>query len=333
MQLPSPGLPAQAERQIDMNLRTLVFLFAALPFTAAAQPDYFPLHVGNQWVYRQVGRVGGAPVVVDIPRTETFNNQTYSVVRGLGESTLYLRMAENGTLFAYDPETRQEGVWAAFSTPEGERFRTVVDPCSNTAFMQSRNARVTVPAGEFTNALKIHYPAANCADAGLSADAFVPYIGLVERESITIAGPRYLRLVYARVGGVTVLSEPEVGFGLTLDKQQYGEEDPLVATARLTLRSTQAEPIELTFPTGQRFDLVIKDASGKEYARWSDGRVFPQAVGVERIGPGERNWVIEMPLSVGGERLAPGRYIAEAFLTTQPRIYMASVGFEVLRLR
>ena len=312
-----------------MNLRNLFLIGAALPLVAQ-QPDYFPLHVGNQWVYRQVGRIaGGDPVVVDIPRTETVNSQTYSVVRGLGEATVYLRMAEDGTLFAYDPETRQEGVWAAFSTPEGGRFRTIVDPCSNTGIVRSRNARVTVPAGESTNALTIHYPSANCADAGLSVDAFVPYIGLVERESITIAGPRYLRLVYARVGGVTVLSEPEVGFSLTLDKQQYGGEGVPVATARLTLRSTQSEPLELTFPSGQRFDLVIKDESGKQYWRWSDGRAFTLALGVERFGPGERNWVVEAPLAAGGERLPPGRYIAEAFLTTLPRTYAASVGFEV----
>jgi hypothetical protein len=191
---------------------------------------------------------------------------------------------------------------------------------------------VNVPVGDVENALVVNYPVANCADAGLSTDAFIPYVGLIERESITIAGPRYLRLVYARLGGVTVLSEPEVAFRLALDKQRYGGENTPVLTARLTLRSTQSEPVELTFSSGQRFDLVIKDESGREHFRWSDGRSFTQAIESERFGPGERNWVVEVPLaSRGGERLPPGKYTAEAFLATiSPRAFAASVGFEIL---
>jgi hypothetical protein len=299
----------------------------------AAHPDYFPLHVGNQWVYRQAGRIaGGEPVVVDIPRTETVNGQTYYVVRGLDPGALYLRMADDGALYGYNPETRQEGVWAAFFAPEGEPYRTIVNECSSTGVVRTRAGKVTVPAGEFVNALVVHYPAANCADAGLVTDAFIPYIGLVERESLTIAGPRFLRLAYARVGGVTVLSEPEVTFSLTLDRRQYGGDSNIpVMTARLTLRSTHPEPIELTFSSGQRFDIEIRDESGKGVFRWSADKSFVAVIGVERIGPGERNWVVEIPLAAGGERLPPGKYVAEAFLTTLgPPMYSASVGFEIL---
>jgi hypothetical protein len=312
------------------TLLTLTLMSAAIPY-AAAQPDYFPLHVGNQWIYRQAGRIGGEPVVVDIPRTEAVNDQTYHVVRGLDHRDLYLRMAEGGVLYAYDPENRQEGVWAAFATPEGESYRTVVNECSNTARVVSRNARVAVPIGDLTGALAIIYPAGNCADAGLGTDYFMPYVGLVERESITIAGPRFLRLAYARIGGVTVLSEPEIAFSLTLDKPQYGGDDVPVLTARLTLRSTRSEPVTLTFPSGQRFDLVIRNESGQEVFTWSVGRAFVLAFGTERFGPGERNWMVMAPLSAAGERLPAGRYTAEAWLTTvSPRTYVASVGFEIL---
>jgi hypothetical protein len=314
------------------RLRKLLLYFATLPLLMAQQPDYFPLHLGNQWVYRQFGSIARDPLVVSISRTETANGRTYSVVRGLPDGDLYLRMAEDGTLYAYNPETGQEGVWAAFMTPEGQSYRTIVNPCNSTAVVASRNARTTVPIGELTGVLAITYPAGNCADAGLATDRFLPYIGLVERESITIAGPQYLRLIYARVGGVTVLSEPEVTFSLTLDRPQYGGEEIPAMTARLALRSTQSEPLELTFPSGQRFDLVVRNEAGVEVIRWSEGKAFTLAFGTERFGPGERNWVVRIPLSSGNARLPAGRYIAETWLTTEGprRIYVASVGFEVL---
>jgi hypothetical protein len=312
-----------------MKIRnTLILTLAALPL-AAAEPDYFPLQVGNQWIYRQFGRVGGEPVVVDIPRTEIVNQQTYYVVRGLEFHELYLRMDVNGTLYAYDTETRQEGVWAAFATAEGESYRTIVNPCNSTAHVVSRSARVTVPIGEFNTALAINYPAANCADAGLSTDFFLPYVGLVERELITIAGPRALRLSYARLGGVTVLSEPAVSFSLALDKSQYSGPDIPMLTARLTIGSTQPEPLVLTFPSRQRFDFTMKTEAGDGVFPWSASRSFAQVVGTETIS-GERNWVVTTPLSMGDQRLPAGRYIAEAWLTTMgPRTYVASVGFEI----
>jgi hypothetical protein len=313
-------------------LPTLILTAAALPMLAA-QPDYLPLHVGNQWVYRQDGRIrAGEPIVVDIPRTENAGSQTYYVVRGLGERPeILLRSSEEGTVYIYDPETRQESVWAAFATPEGGSYRTAVNPCNSTAIVASRNSKVTVPTGEFTGALTITYPAANCADAGLTNDTFLPYIGLVERESTTIAGPRFLRLTYARVGGVTVLSQPEVTFSLTLDKQAYPGDGIPVLTARITLRSTQPQPLELTFPSSQRYDILIRDEAGKSYITWSADKLFAMVFGTEKFGPGERNWVAELPLSVNGERLAAGKYIAEAFLATQgPKRYSATVEFEVL---
>jgi hypothetical protein len=314
-----------------MNLsRVLTAILAVAPL-AAAQPDYFPLHVGNQWIYRQSGQISGAPVVVSIPRTVTFAERTYSMVSGFAEGPLYLRMEDDGTLYAYDTESRTEGVWAAFATPEGQNYRTIVNPCNGLGLVKSRNAKLTVPMGELSGALEVDYPAGNCADAGLTADYFVPYIGLVARESITIAGPHSLRLSYARVGGVTVVSEPEVTFSVTIDRSRYGGEGVPVMTARVTLRATQSQPLELTFPSGQRFDLELKDSTGKPVYRWSADKVFPLIFGTEQFGPGERNWVVQVPLSASGQRLPAGSYTAEAWLATAaPRSYAASVGFEIL---
>jgi hypothetical protein len=301
----------------------------------AATPDYFPLHVGNQWIYRISGLGSGEPVIVHIPRTEVVQDRIYSLVRGLSGGDVWLRMDENATLLRYDPETRQESTWAMFSTPAGETYRTELDPCNRTAKVESRQATVRTPAGEFINALAISYPSANCADAGLSSEFYLPWIGLVRRESLTIAGPRVMSLSYARIGGVTVLSEPENAFSLTLDRSQYGDPAnvPLL-TARLTLRMTHPEPVELTFPSGQRFDLEIRNERNETVLRWSDGKAFTLALGSERIGPGEKNWTLQLPLANGATRLPPGSYTAEGWLTTiGERRYAARVPFSIIGVR
>jgi len=309
-------------------------MFASLLLLVAAQ-DYFPLHTGNQWIYRETGLGAGSPQIVEVVRAATIEGQVYSLVAGFPGGDAWLRTDEQGTLYAYDPVTRRESVWAVFSTPEGGTYATSINECNRTAKVDSRRARVPLPIGEVSNGLTISYPAANCADAGLSSDVFLPYIGLVQRSAITIAGPRTLELIYARVGGVTVLSEPEVAFSLTLDRAVYAEKlTTPVITVRLTLRVT-SDPVRLTYASGQRFDIVLKSGDGKEVYRWSDGKAFTLALGTETFGPGEQNYVVEIPLAdAAGNRFAPGRYVAEGWVATMgEKSYVASVGFQIAALR
>jgi hypothetical protein len=302
-----------------------VGLLAATIAVSCFGQDYFPLHVGNQWVYRQTGRIAGEPVVVHITegrqfRTRFFDGPYYVLLQGLPGGPAWLRQDENGVLYQFDPDTEQETVWARFRTAQGETYRTSINPCNGTARVESRNQTVKVPAGEYGGALAISYPGANCADAGLTEDVFLPWIGLVKRTSLTIAGPHTLELAYARVGGVTVLGEPEVSFQLALDKPRY--EAGQQVTARFTVRATQSEPLELIFPSGQRFDLVFRNERGDVVYRWSEGRAFTLALGTERIF-GERNWVVQAPVPA-----EPGSYIAEGWLTTTPpRVFRSQIGF------
>lgn len=323
-----------------MFSRTSIFILFALS-AMAQQPDFFPLHRGNQWIYRISGfAAGGPPIVVEVSAIRQINNRTYAVVTGLDEETLLLRQSDDNRLLILDEGTGRELVWAAFNTPEGQTFPTEVDPCNRTGRVESRSARVTTPAAQFSNALAISYPPGNCADAGLASEAFVPYIGLVERRSQTIGGPRVMSLIYARVGGVTVLSEPEVAFGLTVDQTRFvfpgvlppGGLRPFTLNARITVRATQPQPVELNFPTSQRYDLAIKNEAGDIVARWSDGKAFAQVLGTERIGPGEKNWAVSMPVATrDGNVLGSGKYTLEAWLTTTgERRYSASVGFEIM---
>jgi hypothetical protein len=135
-------------------------------------------------------------------------------------------------------------------------------------------------------------------------------------------------------------SRPQLSFGMALDNSVYtvNRMPPVpvpppvpTLTARLTLRNT-AQPITLTFPTGQSYDLEIRNENGAVVYRWSDGRAFTQVFRTETFGPGEKSFTVQAPLAGADKNPLPqGKYVAEGWLTTQgTKTFDASVGFEIL---
>lgn len=77
--------------------------------------------------------------------------------------------------------------------------------------------------------------------------------------------------------------------------------------------NTSAEPLTLTFPSGQRADIVLSD-EGEEVYRWSEGRVFTQAIEDVTVDAGETvTFDLESTLDIG-----PGTYELTATLTSDP---------------
>jgi len=242
---------------------------------------------------------------------------------------VFLRMAEDGTLYQYDPDPKTEKVRVSFGTPPGGSYETAIDPCSGRAEVVANDGTYKGPIGELGNVFEVRYPPAQCADAGLERQQYGRWIGLLRTEETTIAGPRAFDLIYARIGGVTVVSAPEVSFTLTLDKATYDAPEMVV---RLTLRNTQPEPLKLVFPSGQRYDIVIRDSKRNKVYQWSASRSFVLAFGEMSVS-NEVNWVeVIRPTGVKGGALPAGSYTAEAWLTTEgKRRYLAKVGFETAK--
>lgn len=56
----------------------------------------------------------------------------------------------------------------------------------------------------------------------------------------------------------------------------------------LSVRNNTSKMLELRFPDGQTHDFVVKDFTGKEVWRWSQGRMFTSAMRSETLrGKGE----------------------------------------------
>ena len=83
---------------------------------------------------------------------------------------------------------------------------------------------------------------------------------------------------------------------------------------RLHATNTSPAPVVLEFASGQRFDFIVRDAGGSEVWRWSDDRMFTQALGRESIPPGE-TVTFEASWPTQGRT---GTYEAVGRITTRP---------------
>lgn len=316
-------------------------LLLAVSALCFGQTDYFPLNPNNQWIYQAGGRFGQQMWTVEVAGLRTAGDRTYAVVTGFPQGELLLRPAGDGKMYVWNAEQKAESLYLDFSAPLEAPFPTAVDPCTGKGRVVSRAAGYKGPIGEVPQALEIAYDPAGCADAGITSDVWAPYIGLARRTMTTIAGPVTFELIYARLGGVTVVSDRETFFQLTLDKPLYTANlmppvDPAQATpllrARFTLRHTGEKPLLVELPSGQVYDFAIRDNKGETVYQWSAGKAFPQVVEQMAVGPGERNWVLVIPLARDGKVLEAGDYVAEAWLATTPKRYSAAVGFRIEHL-
>jgi hypothetical protein len=315
-----------------MSMVGLVFCMAV----SAQQPDYFPLQVGNQWIYSAGGTGAASALIVEITQSQVFAGQTYYQLTGFFPQAYWLREDLNGNVYVYDPLQDQEQLWYAFQTPDGQQYEESLPSCCGKAVIRSHAANYSGPVGQFNYALEQGYP--GVFQVGIAKEVFLPYIGMIYRLQNT-GGPSIATydLIYARVGGVTVVSGPEVTFSLTLDRAVYVSNlrtppGPVpTMTARMTLRVVQNQPLALTFNTGQLYDLVVRDANGDAVYRWSDGRAFTQLVQTIPFGPGEKNFVVVANLgSDPTTPFPPGKYTAEGYLTTVgAKNYSAIVAFEI----
>jgi hypothetical protein len=93
--------------------------------------------------------------------------------------------------------------------------------------------------------------------------------------------------------------------------------DPLQPDAPVawdfTVTNVSGEPVSMTFGSGQDGDVVLSQ-SGEEKYRWSQGRVFTQAIRTEDLAPGEsRSFTLDDTLPV-----EPGSYELVASVASEP---------------
>jgi hypothetical protein len=83
--------------------------------------------------------------------------------------------------------------------------------------------------------------------------------------------------------------------------------------------------LELTFPSGQTHDIVVMDSLGREIWRWSEGRLFTQALQNKVVDTSE-TLTYEAAWAPGERR---GKYVAEASLMSENHPLKKRVEFQV----
>ncbi|MEH7235515.1 BsuPI-related putative proteinase inhibitor [Bacillus sp. JJ1562] len=89
------------------------------------------------------------------------------------------------------------------------------------------------------------------------------------------------------------------------------------ATFTISLKNTSNNSVKVTIPGGQKYEIVVTDANGKEVYRYSIDKMFIQSIEEMELNPGEEKvWTEPWNYtSNDGTRLAPGEYKANIFLT------------------
>jgi hypothetical protein len=94
--------------------------------------------------------------------------------------------------------------------------------------------------------------------------------------------------------------------------------------------NNSARKLELRFPTGQTHDFVVVDSLGREVWRWSEGRMFTQALQNRIVDSYDTvTWETSMHLEMAGEPVPPGRYVAIASLLSENKPVEERVEFQV----
>lgn len=286
-----------------------------------AYAQYFPLQVGNQWIYR----VNDGPVrelrVAEVLRAETVDEKEYFVYKGIQGELSHLRVTSENKLVQRNADGT-ESLWADFAATPGTSFPTAFDSCTGRGRVESNTESVELLDRTWSGGIRFAYAAASCADAGVTGDLYLPNLGLAERTYQSFTGPRRYQLTYARIGSASVITGGEYSFRIALDQRNYASR--AILNIRLTLENWTKEPLKLVFPSGQLYDFSLRNEAGDVVHTWSSTRLFP-AVYSEVNVTGEKNWTLTEELD-----LKPGEYVVEAWLTTAGKpVYKAQVPISV----
>ena len=119
-------------------------------------------------------------------------------------------------------------------------------------------------------------------------------------------------------------AEPRLAVVIRPGKSHFapGERFPVAVEVHNQTSST----VRLTFPTSQRYELILEDASGRKIWRWSRGRFFLQTIGQVVLKPAQMGLRMKATVPAPAQ---PGRYTLRVVLTSSDYPLGAKTGIEV----
>lgn len=290
-----------------MRTQRLIACLSALPIALAASAalaqsptrstlasvSYFPLSVGNRWVYERTNAGGRSTWKVEVTgRVSPGRNRSYFSLSGyfMGPPRL-VRSDLASAVTEYHPSGRTDNLWYLLTAPVGTTWQLKLEPspmanpmpdCISGSKLRlaARGEVVRVPAGEFRDVVRVDFQSP-CADAGIASEWFAPGVGLVRRTEVTIAGEVASELIQAELEQVTLPRLP-YATSLSLDSPLYvnnlmpgpppGPPPPTVRGA-FAVRNLTGSPVELTFSGCASVLVEVRNEAGDTvlHARGDDG--------------------------------------------------------------
>ena len=103
---------------------------------------------------------------------------------------------------------------------------------------------------------------------------------------------------------------------LPLEPVKLSEVRQLPVRVLLTNRGDHA--VELSFPSEQRIEILLRDAAGQVVTRWSDNRAFAEQAGTLLINPSEH---VEYSETIATRELVPGKvFTVEVMVPAYPEL-------------
>jgi hypothetical protein len=256
--------------------------------------EFFPLQPGNEWTYRS--ETGDTTTTIRVGTTPlaTQDGRLFHRVIGYTAQPLWVRAGQDNNLYFYDEESGQDRLLTNFSSEFTAEFRN----CTAT--------------GKPERGGVIRYRS-SCADAGLEREVYQANIGMVERTEQSIAGPKTMKLVAAKVGQWTLGGQDG-----SLFQVQLARKDAATLTVTMRLNAGPA-PFRVVFPTGQTYEVELRDPDGELVWRWSEGQAFVQVQREVEVTDAGLRYSVDIPLALQLPRpWKDGVYKVEAWLTSGP---------------
>jgi hypothetical protein len=128
----------------------------------------------------------------------------------------------------------------------------------------------------------------------------------------------------------TAIVTPLAGVDLGLSATQPGSPAGGTVVFRLVVTNQTSSVVRLEFPTAQQFELVVRDAGGRELWKWSNGRAFAQAFTHFDLAAGGRQTIEAAWENAGAPGLAlPATLTAEATLLSVSGQAKATMTFDL----
>ncbi|MGX5172532.1 BsuPI-related putative proteinase inhibitor [Aliikangiella sp. IMCC44653] len=297
---------------MKLAAKSLILLASLSTSFAINANDYLP-HSSND--YSVFENQYQQQVKVEVNDTYGENWRRFS--HFLGKSNQWIATSSFNQRVVWYSDTGESQLLVDFNDAVGTEYQVDIDECVSKATLVEKAAVVSTKASRFNDAVKLTFQSSQCADVGLLSAHFVAGVGLVQWQTQSIAGPVTYALQSSKIGDMQLPQSQGLQIKANVDSGPIDLTQKQSINAYLVVTNPSNHPVELTFNSGQRFEIEIFNSAAEKVAQWSFDKMFTEAIDVISIAPkSEKMFGDVMPLKdFNGRWLAAGNYKVKVTLT------------------